>query len=381
MAEEYYKTLGVEKTANADEIKRAYRKLAAKYHPDVNKSSDAEATFKKVQEAWEVLSDPQKKAMYDRYGSAGGSGGGGFGGNGGFSGGGFNPEDFSDFMGGFDGGIGQIFETFFGGAGGSGRRGPERGRNIHTETTVSLAEAVSGKKHNISIEAYESCSACEGAGKKKGTGMKSCQTCAGTGQVARDQQTPLGYIRTASVCPNCRGEGRIPEHPCPSCSGTGRMITKRNIGVEIPPGVFDGALLRVPEKGEAGERGQPSGDLLLKVNVTPDRRFRRDGNDIHSEVSISLFEAVLGNEREVETVQGKVTTVISPGTQPDAVIRIRSKGMPILNRNQFGDHLIHIRVNIPKKLSKKEKELFLELAKESGEKLKHEKGFLEGLFS
>ncbi len=380
MAKDLYSELGIEKTATADEIKRAYRKLAAKYHPDVNKESDAEEKFKKIQEAYEVLSDPQKKSQYDQFGSTNGGFGGGQGGYGGF-----NAEDFSGFSGGFgggSGGLGDIFETFFGGGGGNSRQqGPTHGRDIQGSARISFAESVSGKKYTVSIETLVPCKTCEGSGKKKGTKTKECPTCAGIGQVNREQHTPLGVIRTSTVCPDCKGEGKIPEHPCPDCMGEGRVREKKDITIDIPPGVFDGALLRVPGKGEAGERGQPSGDFLLRVHVTPDKEFRRDGDDIHSELEISLLEAVLGNEREIRTAQGPTTIKIPPGTQPDAVLRIRSKGMPVLNRNLSGDHFVHLRVHIPKKLSDKQKKLFLKLAEESGENLKLEKGFLEGLFS
>lgn len=375
MSDDLYKRLDLEKGASDEEIKRAYRKMAAKYHPDVNKEADAEEKFKKIQEAWEVLSDPQKKSQYDRFGSTGG----GFGGAGGFEG--FNTEDFGGFSG--SGGLGDIFETFFGGGGmGSAQRqGPQRGRNIHSEARISFAEAVSGKDYTISVETFISCKTCEGSGRKKGTSTKECATCAGLGQVRRQQQTPLGVIQTSMPCPDCKGEGRIPEHPCPDCAGTGRIRESKNVTIDIPPGIFDGALLRVPGKGEAGERGQMAGDFLLRVHVMPDKDFRRENNDIHSDVEISLLEAVLGNEREIRTVHGKTTIIIPSGTQPDTVLRIRSKGMPVLNKNAFGDHFVHLKVHIPKKLTHKQKKLFHELMKEFGENLKLEKGFLEGLFS
>lgn len=379
MAQDLYKILGVEKGASEDEIKRAYRKLAAKYHPDVNKEANASEKFKEIQEAWEVLSDPQKKSQYDQFGSVGGGAGfGGGSGTGGF--GGFNPEDFAGFSGGFSGGgLGDIFESFFGG-GGAQRGGPSRGNDIHGDARISLAEAVTGKDYTVTVETFVPCKTCEGSGRKKGTGTKECPTCHGVGQVQRQQRTPLGVIQTRTICPDCQGEGRIPEHPCPDCAGTGRIREKKNITINIPAGVFDGALLRVPGKGEAGEHGQPAGDFLLRVHVTPDPAFRREESDIHSEETISVFEAVLGNEREIKTVHGKMTIKIPAGTQPDAVLRLRGKGMPVLNRNASGDHFVHLRVRIPKKLTHKQKELFYGLAKESGEKLTLEKGFLDGLF-
>jgi molecular chaperone DnaJ len=380
MAKDLYSALGIEKSASADEIKRAYRKLAAKYHPDVNKEKGADEKFKEIQQAWEVLSDPQKKAQYDRFGSTGDPGGGFNGGQGGF--GGFGGAQYGDFAGGFEGGLGDIFETFFGGGRGSAqKRGPSRGRNLQGETTISLEDAFAGKKHSIEVDTYASCSTCTGSGRKAGTGMKSCSNCSGTGQVARQQRTPFGVIQTASTCPDCKGEGRVPEQPCKDCHGEGRIQQNQTITVEIPPGVFDGALLRVPGKGEAGEKGQPAGDFLLRVHVANHKSFQRDENDIHSEEKISMLEAVLGNTKKIKTLHGEVSVQIPAGTQPDAVLRIRGKGMPILNRNGYGDHMIHLRVEIPKKLSKKEKELFSELANTSGEDITPQKGIFDGLFS
>lgn len=369
-----YETLGVEKTASAEEIKRAYRKLAAKYHPDVNKDKEAVDRFKEIQLAWEILSDPQKKAQFDRFGAAG-PGGAGFGGYGG-AGGGF--EGFGDF-GGFEGGLGDIFESFFGG-GVRQNRGPQRGQDIHADIRISFAEAVSGKQYKVAVDSLDQCDVCEGQGRKKGTELKSCPDCAGTGQVTRQQQTPLGYIRTTQVCTTCKGEGRIPLEPCPKCSGSGRIPGKREIEVDIPPGIFDGAVLRVVGKGQAGERGQQSGDFLLRVHVQADRQFERDGDDIHSQETITVLEAILGNEKEIKTVQGEVTIKIQPGTQPDAVLRLRGKGMPVLNRNTFGDHFVHLKIDIPKKLSKREHELYVEIAKETGAHQKEAKGFLKHLF-
>jgi len=363
-----YEIIGLQKGASGDEIKRAYRKLAAKYHPDVNKDSGAVDKFKEIQEAYEVLSDPQKKSQYDQFGSVGG--GGGF--------------DFNGGGGGFEGGLGDIFESFFGGGmGGQARqRGPQKGRDVRSETTISLEDAVKGKKYMTSFDALGSCSDCEGDGCKKGTSFVSCKGCGGTGQVTRQQRTPLGIIQTASVCSECKGEGRKPESPCQSCAGAGRVPEKKEITVDIPSGVFDGAVLRVPGKGETGEQGQPNGDFLLQIHVLPSKEFHREGNDIHTEIKISTLEAILGNEKEINTVLGKTMIKIPAGTQPNATLRIRSKGMPALNRNENGDHFLRIKIEIPKKLSTKEKELYAELVKESGLSIDpEEKGFFDGMFS
>ena len=366
-----YEVLGVEKTASADEIKRAYRKLAAKFHPDVNKDAAAAEKFKDIQEAWEILSDPQKKAQFDQFGAVGG-------GAGGFSGAGF--EDFH-FEG---GGLGDIFETFFGGgfSGGAPRqKRSRRGRDLHADVRISFAEAVSGKKYTATVDALDACDACGGSGKTPGTGVKNCPECGGAGQITKNQHTPLGVFRTTTPCPKCGGDGKIPESPCQKCGGSGRVRQKREITVEIPPGVFDGALLRLAGKGEAGEAGAPPGDFLLRVHVDPDPRFRREGNDIFTELKISYVEAILGNTREIETVHGKVNIKIPAGTPPDATLRVRGKGMPIVNRNAFGDHFVKIIVEIPKNPSRREKELLAEIAKVRGEKIEPtEKGLFDDLF-
>ncbi len=373
-----YETLGVSKNSSADEVKRSYRRLAAKWHPDVNKDANATEKFKEIQEAWEVLSDPQKKAQYDQFGSVGGGFGGGSGGFEGFDfgGGGF---------GGFDaGGLGDIFESFFGGGSGGGfsrQKKSHRGRDIRAEVRITLAEAVSGKKYSASAETFGTCKTCDGSGQKSGTGFQTCKKCGGTGQITRHQQTPLGTIRTMGVCPDCEGQGRIPESPCRDCQGSGRVRETKTISVEIPPGVFDGALLRLSGKGEAGEKGESAGDFLLRVHVAPDSTFRREGDDIHTKIMISVYEAMLGNTREIETVQGKVSLRIPSGTQPDAILRVRGKGMPVLNKSAFGDHLLHLSIEIPKKVSKKEKELLAQILKERGERiLPEEKGFFDGIF-
>lgn len=368
-----YETLGVSKSASADEIKRAYRKLAAQYHPDVNKDAGATDQFKAIQEAWEVLSDPQKKQRFDQFGSAGA---GDFGGFGGFQQGGFG--DFGDLN--FQGGLGDIFESFFGG-GMRREQGPKKGADIRADVRITLAEAFTGKQFAFEADSFTECLTCEGQGRVKGTGFVSCAKCQGTGQITRHQQTPLGVIRTTAACPDCDGEGRKPEKPCPDCQGSGRVPGKKKITADIPPGIYDGALLRLKGKGQAGEKGDPAGDFLLKVHVMPDKQFRREEDDIHSEENISVYEALLGNEREIATVQGKVKIKIPAGTQPNTMLKVRGKGMPVLNRNSFGDHFVHLNIKIPAKLSKTEKEAIAKLAAESGEQLKPEHDFLGGLFT
>ena len=334
-----YEVLGLSRDASEAEIKKAYRKLAAKYHPDVNKASDAEKKFKEVQLAGEVLTDKQKKAQYDQFGSVGGAGGGGAGGSSSF-----------------DGDFGDIFETFFGGGfgGGGHRRGPKRGRDIQIETVITLAEAFTGKQHEVSFDALGSCQKCDGRGSAEGSGFVNCWKCGGTGQIEQRQQTPFGVIQTATVCPDCQGEGRKPEKACTACGGAGRYSQTQNVTVDVPAGIFDGAALRVAGKGEAGERGQTTGDLLLHIRIAKDKRYQRRDDDIHAVITISAFEAMIGNEREIETLHGTTTIKIPAGTQPGSKLRLRGKGMPVLNRNGCGDHYVELNVEIPKLNSSQE---------------------------
>jgi len=373
MEKDPYKILGVEKNASPAEIKKAYRKLSAKYHPDINKSPNAQKKFTEIQNAFEILSNPQKKQHYDNFGSA--DPGAGFGG--GFSSG----FDFSGFSGfGDGGGIGDIFETFFGG-GGSRRKNSRRGRDIRTSVSISLEEAFSGMKKEFSVEKFETCEKCGGEGIKPGSGFKTCKTCGGSGQIRRQQQTPLGIIQTSSVCSDCDGNGKIAENPCSQCKGEGRISRNTKIKVDIPPGIFDDAVLKISKKGEAGVKGSPPGDFLVQVKILKNKNLIRERNDIHSETTISFVEAILGNEKKVKTLHGEVKIKIPPGSQPDKVLRIRGKGMPILNRGGFGDHFLHLKIEIPKKISKEQEKILQEFAKISGEKINSEKGFFENIFS
>ena len=368
--QDLYSVLGLKKGASEDEIKRAYRKLAAKHHPDVNKDEGAEKKFKELQGAYEILSDPQKKAQYDQFGTAGSPFGGAGGGSGfeGFSGGGF---------GGFED-LGDIFESFFGG-GVRRKSGPARGRDVSVRVELSFAESISGMQKDIVIDGFVECSTCEGQGIEKGSHFVDCKTCAGAGKVSKVQQTPLGNIRTTTTCPECRGEGRIPEIPCKTCSGAGRVQQKRTLKVNIPPGVYDGALLRLSGKGESGERGAQHGDLLVQVAVAPSREFTRDGDNILSEHHIHVLQAILGDEASIATAYGEEKIKIPAGTQSEKTFRLRGKGAPILGKNGHGDHLVKVLVDIPEKLSSKEKEQYQELAKEAKLHVK-ENGFFEKLF-
>lgn len=367
MKKDLYEVLGLEKGASEMDIKRSYRKLAAKYHPDVNKDSGADEKFKEITEAYEVLSDPKKRSQYDQFGHAGP---GGFGGGSPFGGAGF---------GGFDGAE-DIFSSFFGGgfggAGGGRRTGPRRGRDIEVEVHVSFADSVHGTKKTIRFHAFSVCKTCDGMGKEKGSGYTTCSTCGGTGQVAQRQQTPFGVIQTQTVCPDCHGEGQKPEKPCPDCGGKGRVKQEQQVEVNIPAGVFDGALLRISGKGEAGERGAPSGDLLLHIRVASSHQFRRDEDDIHTTVEIHVLQAMLGTEKEIDTVHGTSTIKIPAGTSDGKMLRLRGKGMPKVGKSQHGDHLVHIKVLIPDHLKEDHRKKLEEIAHD----LKIDVADKEGIF-
>jgi molecular chaperone DnaJ len=367
-----YEVLGVKKDANEQEIKRAYRKLAAKYHPDVNMDKEAVDKFKEIQDAYDILSDSQKKSSYDRFGHAG-SQNGGFGGfDGGFGGGGFD----------FTGDIGDIFETFFGGGfGGATRTRSQRGRNFQVEITISLKDAFKGVEKEVEMDFYGKCEECDGKGHKKGSKFVKCSTCDGAGSIKRIQNTPLGRIQTSSMCADCQGRGEVPEKPCSHCSGEGRIHKKQKIKINIPKGIEDGNSLRVRGKGEAGARGEECGDLLVYVHVESLRNFKRVGVDIYTEEHVHLLEAILGNQREIGTMHGRIKIEIPKGAQMNQVLRIKDKGMPKLNKDgYYGNHYVTLKIEVPKKLSSKEKELYEKLAEEAGFKKNKEKGFLGGLF-
>lgn len=373
-----YEILGLEKTATEADIKRAYRKLAAKYHPDVNKDKDATEKFKEIQGAYEILSDPQKKAQYDQFGSVGGGAGGGGSGFGGFNG---FQGDFSGFD--FSGGLGDIFETFFGGGmGGMGQRARKKsgkGRDLKTHIKITLEQAFAGTTKEIQLETMVQCETCEGKGHAKGSKFVECKKCQGTGQITQRRATPLGYMQTTSVCPDCQGRGQIPETPCSDCHGTGRVQKKQTIKLEIPAGIRDGMTLRVSQKGEAGERGAQSGDLLVNISIEQHKEYHREDDDIHTTKVIHITEAVLGTEKEINTLHGKTKLKIPAGTQPNQILRIKGKGMPHLNKTSYGDHYIHIEIEIPKKISSEERKYYEELAKTAKVETKN-KGFFDGLF-
>ena len=365
-----YQILGIDKKASDADIKRAYRKLAAKYHPDVNKEKGAEDKFKEIQGAYEVLSDPQKRAQYDQFGTTGGPGAGGFGG-------GFNGVDFD-----FTGGLGDIFETFFGGGmggmGGRARKPSGKGRDLKTNITITLKEAFEGATKTISLETFVACAECEGKGHAKDSKYVNCSECQGTGQKTERRRTPLGYVQTSTVCHKCGGRGQIPEKPCEKCNGTGRVRQKLDIKIEIPAGIESGMTLRIPSKGEAGERGAKSGDLFVNIDITPLKGYKREGSDIHTMQTLHLTEAVLGTKKSIKTMHGDTVLKIPAGTQFGQIFRIKSKGMPHVNRAGYGDHYVHIQVEVPKKVSSEEKKHYQELAKTAKVEIIDNKGMFNG---
>ncbi len=366
---DFYKTLGVERNASDQEIKKAYRKLAQKYHPDKNKGDKkAEEKFKEINEAYETLSDKKKKSFYDQFGQTGGATG--HGGYGGFDAQGF---DFSSFSGGGGVGFADIFESFFGGGGGaskSRRRGPVRGENIEAGIKIKFEESVTGTERELEITKADRCDHCKGNGAEPGSKIKTCSTCKGTGEVRQIRQTLLGQIATSRPCDNCHGEGRMPEKKCLVCHGTTRVRKKEKVKVKIPAGISTDSTIRLSGKGEAGINGGSYGDLYLHIIVDPHRSFVRNGNDIHSEQKIHLLQGVLGDEITVKTIHGDIKLKIPPGTQSEKVFKLKSYGMPRLNSEQKGDHYLKIILDIPTKLTKKEKELYTALAKEAKINLK-----------
>ncbi|NEQ76694.1 MAG: molecular chaperone DnaJ [Okeania sp. SIO2C9] len=366
MARDYYEILGVSRTADKEELKRAYRRLARKYHPDVNKEPGAEENFKEINRAYEVLSDQEMKARYDRFGEAGVSGAGAQG----FS------TDFSDSF-------ADIFESFFsgfsGGMGTQGRRrtGPVRGDDLRIDLNLDFHEAVFGGDKELTIKHLEVCETCNGSGAKPGTKPKTCSTCGGQGQVRRATRTPFGSFTQVSVCPSCNGTGQIIEEKCPTCGGRGQNEVTKKIKITIPGGVDNGTQLRVSKEGDAGKMGGPPGDLYVFLGVKKDSEFRRDGINILSEIKISYLQAILGCSLEINTVDGKAELIIPAGTQPNTVLTLEDKGVPRLgNPVSRGDHLITIAIDIPTKITTEERELLEKLASIKGDRIG--KGGIEG---
>ncbi|MDF2725041.1 MAG: dnaJ [Paenibacillus sp.] len=349
---DFYEVLGVSKEASDDDIKKAYRKLARQYHPDVNKAADAEEKFKEAKEAYEVLSDSQKRSNYDRFGTAEPQGG--FGGGGG-------AQDF--------GGFGDIFDMFFGGGGGQRRNpnAPQRGSDLQYTMQIEFKEAVFGKEKDIQIPRTESCDTCNGSGAKPGTRPETCQTCRGSGQQEVVQNTAFGRIVNRRVCSTCNGQGSIIKEKCTSCHGAGKIKRQRKIHVKIPAGVDDGAQLRVSGEGEGGVKGGPPGDLYIVLRVNPHDFFEREGDDIFCEVPLTFAQAALGDEIEIPTLTEKVKLKIPSGTQTGTYFRLKGKGVPKLRGYGQGDQQVKVVVVTPTNLDDNQKELLREFAGKSGE--------------
>lgn len=367
---DYYEVLEVDKGASEADLKKAYRKLAKKYHPDVNPDDKvAEAKFKEINEAYEVLSDSQKRARYDQYGHAG-TDPNGFGG---FQGGGFGDFDF--------GGIGDIFETFFGGSGmggrsGRNRNGPQKGADLKYAMEIAFEEAAFGIEREITINRLESCVTCGGTGAKAGSSPSTCKHCGGSGQVQYKQNTPFGQFVNIKTCDICHGEGKIITDPCKTCSGKGKVRKSVKIKINVPSGIDDGQTISLRGEGEHGTKGGPNGDLYITIRVRPHPLFQRQGNDVLCDVPITFVQAALGAELEVPTLDGKVKYSIPEGTQTGSIFRLKSKGIPYLRGNGRGDQYVKVIVEVPKKLNEKQKALLREFSELSGEDIHEQnKGF------
>jgi len=353
---DYYEVLGVSRSADATEIKRAYRTMARKYHPDVNSDPGAEDSFKEVNEAYEVLSNADRRSAYDRFGHAATSGGGagdpfGFGAAG-------SP-------------FGDLFETFFGGAQGSNgrRQAPPRGADIQVSVNLSFEEAVFGTEKEVEVDRLETCEVCHGSRMKDGKTAPSCPTCGGSGEVRRVQQTILGQFMTSGPCPTCHGEGVTITEPCDNCKGKGRVRNYRTLEVTIPPGVDDNATLRLTGQGEDAPNNGRSGDLYVKVRVQQHKFFERQGKAIHNRVGINVAQAALGDEIEIDTLDGPVVFRVPAGTQSGQQFRLRNKGVPDLRGGDRGDQIVTVEVIIPKKLTNEQEDLFEQLSASLGKEV------------
>jgi len=343
---DYYEVLGIARNATDEEIKRAFRKLAFKYHPDHNRQDGAEEKFKEVNEAYEVLSDPDKRVAYDRFGHGGAQG---------IFGRGFEGFDF--------GGFGDIFDAFFGGATTATRQAPKRGADLHYKVTITFEEAAFSCEKEINILRTENCSLCHSTGCKPGSQPSRCPNCNGTGQVRRVQQSIFGRFTTTTTCHQCRGEGRIISEPCPQCRGTGKEKRQRSILIKIPAGVDDGSQIRLSGEGETGIRGGSSGNLYVTLSVLEHKFFTRDNDNILYELPINFAQAALGAEVEVPTLEGKAKLKIPAGSQTGKVFRLKGQGIPRLHRSGRGDQLVSLFVATPDKLTEKQRQLFQELDK------------------
>jgi molecular chaperone DnaJ len=367
---DYYETLGVPRDASQDDIKKAFRDLARKYHPDVNKAEDAEEKFKEINEAYGILSDAEKRASYDRYGFSG-----------------VNTQGMPNYG---DMDLSDLFETLFGfgGMGGFGggsrgrsqRNAPRRGADVSGRVRLSFEEAVFGVEKEVEVTRNERCSICDGSGAEPGTHPITCKTCNGSGEVRQVQQTFLGSMVQVGTCPTCGGRGKMIENPCRNCRGSGLERMTRKLKVKIPAGVDHGNQIRMVGEGEPGTNGGPHGNYYLEIDIAPHKFFKRSGNDILLDLNINMAQAALGDEITVPTVDGDVKLRIPPGTQPGRIFKLKEKGVPILNSDDRGNEMVTVNVAIPTSLSKEQEELLLALGKTMGTDVSiHERSFFDKL--
>lgn len=365
MAKDLYEILGVSKDASDSEIKKAFRRRARELHPDVNKAADAEDQFKELNEAYDVLSDPNKRAQYDRFGTIPGAAGGGYSGGSGY-------VDFDDLFGGGFGGMGDIFSSFFGGQGGQGGRPARKeGRDMGVGLRITLEEVARGVEKEIVYDRLAPCPDCKGTGLGENGKVVTCPECGGKGRVVSVQRTFLGDMQTATTCKKCNGTGSSIENPCPECEGQGRVPDRQRVTVKVPAGIRDGQQLRVGGFGEAGIQGAQAGDLIVTCRVQPHEFFERDGDDLHGRANISFIQAILGAEIEIDGIMPdeKVQVRIPAGCQNEQVVRVKGFGMPRLKSDIRGSMYVHVNVVIPEKITKKQRELLEKLADEMGEEV------------
>jgi len=368
MTKDYYNVLGVEKTATKEEIKRAYKNLAKKYHPDLNKEAGTADRFKEINEAAAVLADDEKRSQYDQYGTTSEQ-----------FGQGFQGYDFSDFMSGSNFDFDSIFESFFGGGnpfGARRRRGPRRGADLRYDIDITLEEAATGATNHIIVPRLESCSKCHGSGAESESDIVNCSDCNGSGVKRQTQRTPFGILATTATCRKCRGQGKYIKRECQICDGTGVVKKTRKLEIKIPAGAEEETNLRVAGEGEAGEKGAPAGDLYVVIHVKEHDTFERHEDDIYIKVPIPFTIAALGGEIEVPTLDGKAKLKIPAGTQNNTIFRMKGKGIPYLHGSGVGNENVEVIIEVPEKLTKKQKELLKEFEKESKDK----KGFFSWMF-
>jgi molecular chaperone DnaJ len=365
MTNDYYDTLGVNKNASKEEIKKAYKKLAKKYHPDLNKDHGDAEKFKEINEAASVLGDDEKRSQYDQFGSAEGNS---FGGDSGFDFNGFGSGEGFDF--------GDIFDQLFGGRGRRRHNEPRRGNDLLYELEIDLEDAYFGVKKNISITKLDKCDKCDGSGAESDSDIIQCPNCRGSGSIKQERRTPFGYFSTTGPCNKCQGKGEVIKHECPVCDGTGLVKKTKKIEISIPKGSQDHLRLRIEGEGEAGEKGAQAGDLFVELHVKQHKVFDRDEDDLYLEVPISFSKVCLGSEIQVPTMDGKAKLKIPAGTQTHTLFRMKGKGIPHLNGYGAGDQNVRVIIKTPEKLSKKQKELLKDFSKTD----KEDEGFLKKLF-